>query len=426
MNFKKLIVVLFLIIAVGFPGMHTSAEEYQIGDIITFGSYEQNNNRQDGPEDLEWIVLEQENDRILVITRACINCMPYHSRLEPVTWESSSLRKWLNEEFIDTAFTEDEKERIISVENKNPDHTFAETDSGRATTDQIFILNMEEANTYFTTYASRQAAPTAYAIAQGAYHNENNQMGWWWLRTTSYYTDHVTYVTSGGDVSSNGREVTRQDAGIRPAMWIRNRLANDGTITQTTVEEEPRIFEESIPRPADKVDFNYINDRNGEYAYIIGMNKENQPIWGYKTPYYKASAQLFSVSDILLHEDRYYFFEAGKIVALDAATGAVVWENSYFTGQCPVGTVDTQGNLYLSGYFSPAFFAIDKAGNILYQIEKLDPNYYWSKRIEAFESYVEITFDKKIGSEENKDYVFRINIDDYSFEFDREVEETLS
>lgn len=237
MNFRKLIVVLCLIIAVGSLGKPASAEEYQIGDIITFGTYEQNNNRQDGPEDLEWIVLEQENDQILIITKACIDSLPYHSRLESVTWEFSSLRKWLNEDFIDTAFTEDEKSQIISVENQNPDHTYAETDSGRATVDQVFILNMEEANTYFTTCTSRQAAPTAYATAQGAYHNENSKMGWWWLRTTSYYTDHVTYVTSGGDVSSNGREVTRQDAGIRPAMWIRNHPTNDRAATQTTLEE---------------------------------------------------------------------------------------------------------------------------------------------------------------------------------------------
>lgn len=45
-------------------------------------------------------------------------------------------------------------------------------------------------------------------------------MGWWWLRTTSYKLDHVTYATSGGDVSSEGRQVIRQDAGVRPVIWI--------------------------------------------------------------------------------------------------------------------------------------------------------------------------------------------------------------
>jgi len=42
----------------------------------------------------------------------------------------------------------------------------------------------------------------------------------WWLRMTSYLNDHVTYTTSLGGVSVNGREVTRQDAGVRPVIWI--------------------------------------------------------------------------------------------------------------------------------------------------------------------------------------------------------------
>ncbi len=418
MNFKKLIVLLCFIMAVGLMEIHTSAEEYQIGDIITFGSYEQNNNREDGPEDLEWIVLEQENDRILVITKACIDCMPYHSRLESVTWESSSLRIWLNEEFIDTAFTEDEKSQIIAVENKNPDHTYAETDSGRATTDQVFVLSMKEANTYFTTYASRQAAPTAYAIARGAYHGENSQMGWWWLRTTSYYTDHVTYVTSGGDVSSNGREVTRQDAGIRPAMWIRISPDNNGTTIQAEMEADLNLIEgriQSYPmtsapaqKPASKVEFDYNWNWNGkgECAYIMGLDEEDCPIWGCRTACYEGGAQLTSVSDILLHEDRYYYCEAGKIVALDAATGAVVWENNSFGGLMPIGAVDSQGTLYLSGYFGPAFCAIDKGGNTLCRIEKMDVSDGCPKKIEAYDGYVELAYDSG--------YVFCIDTDGFS------------
>lgn len=196
------------------------ADGYQIGDIVTFGTYEQDNNRQDGAEDIQWIVIDQRDDQIMLISKYCLDSKPYHNALEPISWEYCSLRKWLNEDFFDTAFTKEEQDCIMAVTNENPEHERAQTSSGRSTIDRVFILSREESQELFTTYASRKAAPTNYAVARGAYKNKNNLMGWWWLRTTSYMLDHVTYVTSGGDVSSSGREVTRQDAGVRPVIWL--------------------------------------------------------------------------------------------------------------------------------------------------------------------------------------------------------------
>lgn len=122
--------------------------------------------------------------------------------------------------FFEAAFAQEEQKRILSVTNENPEHDLARTSSGRNTIDRVFILSRKEAKDLFTSYSSRQAAPTDYAAAKGAYVNSENLMGWWWLRTTSFLNDHVTYATSGGDVSSNGREVTRTDAGVRPVIWI--------------------------------------------------------------------------------------------------------------------------------------------------------------------------------------------------------------
>lgn len=131
-----------------------------------------------------------------------------------------SLRQWLNEDFYNAAFTEEEQKRIFVETNENPEHDPYKTSSGRTTVDRVSVLSQEEANSLFTTVAERMAAPTAYAKAQGAYLNPETKTAWWWLRTTSYLNDHVTYTTSLGGVSVNGREVTRQDAGVRPVIWI--------------------------------------------------------------------------------------------------------------------------------------------------------------------------------------------------------------
>ena len=197
-----------------------SAKDYEIGDTVTFGTYEQDNNRKDGAEDIQWIVLDKQDDRLLLISRYCLDSKPYHDSLEAISWEYCSLRQWLNDDFYSTAFTEAEQERIVPVTNENPEHDPYKTSSGRSTIDHVFILSQEEANDLFTSVMDRMAAPTSYAQAKGAYLNSETKTGWWWLRTTSYLNDHVTFTTSIGGVSVNGREVTRQDAGVRPVIWI--------------------------------------------------------------------------------------------------------------------------------------------------------------------------------------------------------------
>lgn len=65
-----------------------------VGDIVYFGSYEQDNNTSNGREDIEWLVLAKEGDKTLVISKYALDCRCYHtSYLEHVTWETCSLGK---------------------------------------------------------------------------------------------------------------------------------------------------------------------------------------------------------------------------------------------------------------------------------------------------------------------------------------------
>lgn len=156
----------------------------------------------------------------MLISRYCLDSKPYNDTLEATNWEYCSLRQWLNEDFYNAAFTEEEQERIFVETNENPEHDPYKTSSGRTTVDRVSVLSQEEANSLFTTVTERVAAPTAYAKAHGAYLNPKTKTAWWWLRTTSYLNDHVTYTTSLGGVSTDGRDVNRTDAGIRPVIWI--------------------------------------------------------------------------------------------------------------------------------------------------------------------------------------------------------------
>ena len=194
-------------------------ETASVGDVVLFGSYEQDNNTSNGKEDIEWLVLAKEDNRILLISRYALDCQQYNTSRTSVTWETCSLRKWMNNTFLSTAFNAGEKMMIPSVTvsaDKNPSYS---TSPGNSTTDQVFLLSITEANKYFSSDSARQCQGTAYCYAQGAYKASNGNC-WWWLRSPGNYSNHAAYVYVVGSVSAYGYSVDLDDDAVRPALWV--------------------------------------------------------------------------------------------------------------------------------------------------------------------------------------------------------------
>lgn len=76
---------------------------------MSFGKYEQDNNTSNGKEKIEWLVLEVKDGKALVISKYALDCKPYNTSSTNVTWETCSLRNWLNNDFINSAFSATEK-----------------------------------------------------------------------------------------------------------------------------------------------------------------------------------------------------------------------------------------------------------------------------------------------------------------------------
>ena len=196
-----------------------------VGDYVLFGSYEQDNNISNGTEDIEWLVLEVNDSKLLVISKYALDCKPYDtSRTVDVTWESCSLRKWLNNDFVNTAFSADEKAMIPIVTISADENPTYNTNPGNATQDQMFLLSISEANKYFYSDSARQCKPTDYADPSGLYADDNC---WWWLRSPGESQISAAYVTIGGSVDEFGWPVVDPEyhdgiphVAVRPAMWI--------------------------------------------------------------------------------------------------------------------------------------------------------------------------------------------------------------
>lgn len=194
---------------------------------MTFGTYEQDDNISNGKEDIEWLVLAKEENKIFVISDKALDCKLYDTSYTSVTWETCSLRAWLNNDFFNTAFDAAEKKMIMNTKvsaDKNPEY---DTDPGNETTDKLFLLSISEVTEYFDDDESRKCVPTAYAKARGAYTSNRNktvsgeETCWWWLRSPGDIQSTVAFINYDGSVYKFGSSAYRNyDDAVRPAMWI--------------------------------------------------------------------------------------------------------------------------------------------------------------------------------------------------------------
>lgn len=197
------------------------------GDVICLGTYEQDN-RGGQKEPIEWIVLETKDHFAFLLSRYGLEAkQPFLDRYAACTWETSTLREWLNNDFLDSAFTSAEAECILEtyVDNRksqgNPNWS---APGGDTTKDRIFLLSYAEAVSYFKTNEERRCAPTDYALSQGAwtfdkYSPEGRLSGVWWLRSPGETQYNAACVDLSGNAGyQNG--VGNNYVCIRPVMWV--------------------------------------------------------------------------------------------------------------------------------------------------------------------------------------------------------------
>ncbi len=190
-----------------------------VGSTIKFGLYEQDNNLSNGKEEIEWLVLAIEGNRALIISKYALDCQPYHLSYRDVTWETCSLREWLNGTFLNEAFTENGQAMIPSVTvsaDNNPKYSIS---PGKSTMDQVFLLSITETNRYLMSDDARQCQGTTYCYEQGAYKAKNGNCPWW-LRSPGGYSLFAAFVGNNGSVDNSGNAVFTGNNAVRPAMWI--------------------------------------------------------------------------------------------------------------------------------------------------------------------------------------------------------------
>lgn len=204
-----------------------SLRNAQPGDAVTFGHYKQEN-VDECVEDVEWLVLKREGNRLMCISKKVLYGRKFNETNDNVTWESCTVRTWLNNDFLNECFSYEEQQRIpVSYVSADKNSKY-DTDPGNGTWDRVFLLSGTEFYDVYwgandkEIYSNRVGMPTKYARANGAYVKDvNTRAAYWLLRTSGSNNKMVEFVWENGYLQApSGIGVSEKGVGVRPVVWI--------------------------------------------------------------------------------------------------------------------------------------------------------------------------------------------------------------
>jgi len=231
-------------------------EEASIGDLVYFGRYEQDGKDRNGKEPMEWIVIDKNDEGVMLLSSKVIE---YQEFLDDDTddyynWETSNIRDWLNSDFMELAFNDEQMDSIMLTNNPIPDTGLFNDKGTEATNDYVFLLSLNELNlleqtntlyidsiagTFYYAYLPEAAAQgTPYydsldydlatlaemSIDPEAYAEESVKDGYvsWYLRSSYLAGDlGVLVVMENGHVASITSSDDFGGAGVRPVIWVK-------------------------------------------------------------------------------------------------------------------------------------------------------------------------------------------------------------
>ena len=168
-----------------------------------------------------------QSNLALVISEKVIENRWYHNAHEGTTWETSSMREYLNIEFF-KRFNQSDKYRIAETIIQNESNPWYNTYGCKNTKDKFFLLSATEVMQYFG--GSRLPAKDAYEKPISDMNNSSRaavgldgSAAWWWLRTPGYMHSLTAWVTSSGMIDMYGSAVFWSQGaggGVRPALWL--------------------------------------------------------------------------------------------------------------------------------------------------------------------------------------------------------------
>ena len=163
---------------------------------------------------IKWLVLASDDSGYLLVSEKALNCITYSSIVKAGDWEVSEIRSWLNDQFYNEAFSENEKSIIRMTKTGIANMT-------KQTEDKVFLLSEEEIQHYSTEkndFSWLKCEPSEFASKNGAGGYANLSTCWWWTRTSCENIACAKTVNNLGKLSQEFKD--KKGGGVRAAMWI--------------------------------------------------------------------------------------------------------------------------------------------------------------------------------------------------------------
>lgn len=188
-------------------------------------------------EPIKWRVIKCENGEALLLSDIVLDKQKYNKRLKKVTWEKSTLRKWLNKKFMNRAFSSSEQEAIRTTKVINEDNYYYKTDGGNDTLDKIYLLSLSE-----TDEEKEYGFTDSYGMTiKYSNYADLCDYQYWWLRTPGEKNISAAAVDMSGEAYVGGGE-SDMELGIRPVLHLNllatddysyaGKITSDGTVNQ--------------------------------------------------------------------------------------------------------------------------------------------------------------------------------------------------
>lgn len=183
-------------------------ENASIGATVAFGGY-------------NWKVLDREKGSVLLLSELVLSPgIRYNSRYEDATWETCTLRKYLNDDCYHS-FSAEERALILEATIKTEPNPWRGTPGGSDTLDHIFLLSAEEVAAYLGGPFENLYEGKSEAIEGRIANNASGAPAWWWTRSPGAANSEVIVVNTDGSFSESENFFARYTGGMRPAMWVK-------------------------------------------------------------------------------------------------------------------------------------------------------------------------------------------------------------
>ena len=215
---------------------------------------------------IEWRVLEEKEDTMLIVADLILDSMQYqHSQVPRKedgktiysnNYAESDIRAFLNETFYQTAFSDYQKCFIETTEVVNNTSTTASADNPYVcenTFDHVFLLSYQDAvkTDFFPSDASRKLAPSEYAKAQGLQMESTDSsttQASWWLRSPHVNNGYYVHVSGIEGKADNGKNIENTTCGVVPALRIRLSGGSGEETGAPVIREDGKIEFGSYPQ----------------------------------------------------------------------------------------------------------------------------------------------------------------------------------